>query len=92
LAKILTATPFQKFEVLDCVFAMDAHKGGFLETADPSEAFNGVKQKLSDKCDELGGDAVIACHFEYRSAVDEGFFGHKLVLEIFGYGTAVRFL
>lgn len=78
----------RSYEIIDAIFAMDSNKEGFIAGVDPNKAFEGVKQQLSKKCSSLGGDAVIDCEFEYRVAVD----GKKQTVEIFAYGTAVRFL
>lgn len=82
----------QNYQILDVVFAMDSHKEGFLSAADPNKAFEGVKKQLEAKCLALNGNAVINCEFEYRVAVGDGFVGKKQVMEIFAYGTIVRFI
>ena len=82
----------QNYQILDTIFAMDSHKEGFLSSANPGKAFEGVKEQLEKKCKSLGGDAVINCEFEYRNAVGEGMIGKKLIIEIFAYGTAVKLL
>ena len=80
-----------KYEIIDAIFALDSHKGGFFSGGvDPAKAFGGVKAQLRKRCEELGGNAVIHCQFEYRNAEAEGFVGKKQVIEIFAYGTAVR--
>lgn len=79
------------YQVIDTIFAIDSNKEGFLSGADPNIAFNGVKEQLRRKCASIGGDAVIFCQFQYRVAVDTGLRGTKQVVEIFAYGTAVRF-
>lgn len=80
----------QKYTIVDVIFAMDSHKEGFLSSADPNKAFEGVKAQLTKKCKALGGDAVINCQFEYRVAVGDGLMNKKQVIEIFAYGTAVK--
>jgi len=80
-----------QYAVVDCIFAFDHAEERFLAGTDPHQAFNGVKQKLKDRCMELGGDAVINTNFEYRSAHAEGLFGAKQVIEIFAYGTVIQF-
>lgn len=79
----------QNYHIIDTIFAMDSHKEGFLTSADPGKAFAGVKQQLTKKCSELGGNAVINCQFEYRAAVGHGVVSKKQIIEIFAYGTAV---
>ncbi|WP_276356884.1 hypothetical protein [Cohnella caldifontis] len=90
---ILIATGDLKgsYEVVDTIFAVDSHKEGFLKSADPNLAFEGVKDQLRKKCAQLRGDAVINCQFEYRVAVSDGLMSKKQVMEIFAYGTVVRF-
>jgi uncharacterized protein YbjQ (UPF0145 family) len=50
-----------------------------------------VKQQLRRSCHALGGDAVINCEFEYRVAIAPGLLASNQVVEIFAYGTAVRY-
>ena len=81
------------YEVIDAVFALDSCKEGILWGADPSKAFEKVKNKLRKKCKELDGDAVINCQFEYRYTDTINTFNvDKEVVEIFAYGTAVYFI
>ena len=88
--KITTGGLDQAFEVIDAIFATDSNKEGFFSGADPGKAFEGVKKQLRSQCEELGGQAVVNCQFEYRVAVSDGVFGAKQVMEIFAYGTAVK--
>lgn len=80
------------YEILDAIFAVDSHQEFFLVSADPNKAFAGVKKQLASKCRALDGDAVIDCEFEYRVAVADGLMSKKQVMEIFAYGTAIRFI
>lgn len=80
------------YEIIDAIFAMDSHKEGIIASADPNKAFEGVKTQLSNKCRSFGGDAVIDCSFEYRVAVGDSIAGKKQVMEIFAYGTVVKFI
>ena len=82
----------QSYQIIDTIFGLDSHKAGYFSNADPNKAFDGVKKQLIDRCKKLKGDAVVNCQFEYRVAVDSGLFGSKQVVEIFAYGTAVRFV
>ncbi len=81
----------QPYKVIDTIFALDANKEGIFSGADPNAAFNGVKEQLRKKCANIGGDAVIYCQFQYRVAVGDGLMNKKQVVEIFAYGTAVKF-
>jgi len=90
--KISTGRVSHSFEVIDTVFAIDSHKEGFWSgAADPNKAFDGVKQQLIKKCEQLGGDAIQNCQFEYRNAVHDGLLTKRQVLEIFAYGTVIKF-
>jgi len=80
------------YEIIDAIFALDSHKEGILGSVDPGKAFEGVKRQLRHICRELGGDAVIYCQFEYRNTTADGFLGKKPAIEIFAYGTAVKYL
>jgi len=81
------------YEVIDAIFALDSHKEGFFSgAANPEKAFDGVKEQLRKRCAELGGSAVISCQFEYRVALADGLLGKKQSIEIFAYGTAIRFI
>lgn len=93
LIKVSTSGVSRPFEVVDVIFAFDSHKEGFLESgADPTRAFVKVVNRLRSICAELGGDAVINCQFDYRYAVGESMMGNaKQVVEIYAYGTAIRF-
>ena len=52
-----------------------------------------VVNRLRAICAELGGHAVINCQFDYRYAVGSSMMGNaKQVVEIYAYGTAIRFL
>lgn len=80
----------QDYTIIDTLFAMDSSKGGVLFSANPGEAFKGVKAQLVKACKAAGGNAIINCQFEYRVAVSQGLMGSKQVFEIFAYGTAVK--
>lgn len=82
----------EPYEVIDAVFALDANDATWVSGADPSKAFDGVKSRLRSICHNLGGDAVVNCLFQYRSALaDGGLFGKRQAIEILAYGTAVKF-
>ncbi|MGM9959379.1 MAG: hypothetical protein ACI32B_09045 [Erysipelotrichaceae bacterium] len=79
------------YEIIDAIFAIGSTTEKFFSGINANDAFEGVKNELRKKCEALGGQAVIDCSFEYRVAVAQGAFGGtKQVIELFGYGTAVR--
>lgn len=93
MAIIISTGDIRKnYEIIDTIFAVDSHKEGFMQAADPNKAFEGVKEQLRKKCTSLKGDAVINCEFEYRVAVADGIMSKKQVMEIFAYGTAVKYV
>jgi len=89
--KISTTDIEQDYEILDAIFALDSSTAKIFSNANPGVAFDGVKKQLQDACTSLGGNAVIGCQFEYRNALADGLFGAKQAIEIFAYGTAVKF-
>jgi hypothetical protein len=80
----------QPYFVFDTLIALDSHEAEMFSDADPAMAFDGVKVQLRIKAHALSADAVICCQFEYRVAVEHGFFGSRQAIEIFAYGTAVK--
>lgn len=76
------------YQVIDTIITVSSDTAGFFRGADPSRAFDGVKAMLRTKCQQIGGNAVINCQFEYRMALD----GKKQCIELFAYGTAVKLL
>lgn len=89
---VITGELNMNYQVIDCVFALDSHKEGILSLADPKQAFEGVRTQLRQQAVNLGADSIINCQFEYRTKAEANLFGsgHKEVIEIFAYGTAVR--
>jgi hypothetical protein len=83
------------YQVIDVIFAIDSadksaltHRAG----ADPGTAFNKVKMQLRHQCAVRGGDAVMQCQFSYRGADRPNLPAGKQMVEIFAYGTAVKFV
>jgi hypothetical protein len=95
LITIATGDIHVPYDPIDAIFAFDSHTtGGDLlggGAGDPNRAFDGVKRQLRVLCRQLGGHAVINCEFEYRMAVSAALLGSNQVVEIFAYGTAVRY-
>ena len=87
---VITGDLNMNYQIIDSVFAIDNHKGGWIMGADPGVAFAGVREQLRKKAKKVGGNAVINCIFEYRVAVQQGIIGSSQVMEIFAYGTVVR--
>ena len=83
---------FFQINVVDCIFALDCTQETLFTSTNPALAFDGVKKQLKEQCLELGGQAVISTQFEYRSALADGFLGKKNAIEIFAYGTVVRWI
>ena len=91
---ILSTTNIDRpYDVLDVVFVVHGQEaGGFLGTGgiDMNSAMTNVKKLLIEKAKGLGADAIVGCDFEQRIAVNPGMV-NKQVLEIFAFGTAVKF-
>ncbi|MCM8529663.1 MAG: YbjQ family protein [Lentisphaeraceae bacterium] len=87
---VSTGRPCYQYEIIDTVFALDSNTETLFSGADPSKAFQGVKAQLKQIGKDMRADAIIDCHFEYRSAVDKGLLSDSHCIEIFAYGTAVR--
>ncbi len=85
---VSTGPPPTMFEVIDIVFAVDsAGVTGFWKPGvDVSAAFEKVKARLKISAFQLGADGVFNCHFEYRDVAEQR------LIEIFAYGTAVKFM
>ena len=94
LVPITTGDLAVPYEPIDAIFAIGSHTYADLfggAKGDPNLAFDGVKRGLRRLCYSRGGDAVVSCQFEYRVAVSSGLLAANQVVEIFAYGTAVRF-
>jgi hypothetical protein len=90
-----TGEPGRPYQVIDVVFAIDtADPNAFTRRAgvDPGAAFNKVKMQLRHQCTTRGGDAVIQCRFSHRVAEGPSYSSGKQAVEIFAYGTAVKFV
>ncbi len=88
---ICTGHPGKDYEVIDIVFTIDSHNPGLFQDTKAEIAFEKLRNSLRQAGTNVDADAVIDCQFEYRMATGGGVFGNKPVLEIFAYGTAVRF-
>jgi uncharacterized protein YbjQ (UPF0145 family) len=86
---VVTSSVCRKFEVIDSVHELASQDRG-LYSADLQSIFEMVKNKLRAKCVELGGDAVLNCHFSERSAGTGGLLSTQ-VIEMWAYGTIVKF-
>lgn len=90
---ISTGDLHKPYEILDVIFAIGSSTAkGWGSSVNSGKAFDEVKDLLETKCKKLGGNAVINCQFEYRNAVESKLIGKdNQVLEIFAYGTAVKY-
>ena len=91
---ILTTTNIDKpYDVLDIVFILhgETAKGMLgVDGVDINSAMANAKKLLIQKATALGADAIIGCDFEQRVAMSGGMV-NKQVLELFAFGTAVKF-
>ena len=82
------------YRILDTIITVKAHQAGYFDSANPSTAFDGIKNELRTIAYDMEADAVIYCQFEYRVGAEQGmlsgYLGGKQFVEIFAYGTAVK--
>ena len=90
---ISTTNICEKYRVIDTIFIIDQYKpkgifgaGGF----DFESDFETTKQKLAERAESIGGNAVIGCDFEVRMAVSQ--MGSSQVFEVYCFGTVVEIL
>ena len=86
--KVITSSIMSSFTAIDSVHVVASQEGG-LRGVELDSIFELVKHKLRLKCYELGGDAVISCHFSERAAHSGGIVASQ-VIEIWAYGTVVK--
>ena len=86
---VVTSDVGRAYDVVDSVCDLSAQDAGFAGI-ELQVVFRHVKNKLRARCIELGGDAVINCHFSQRAAHSGGLVATQ-VIEIWAYGTVVRF-
>lgn len=95
------------YEGIGVLFALDSADEGILGAmmqyafngslgADPGKAFDKVIKQLQYQCYNRGGNAVINCQFQHRVSNSRGIGGTGIgvtqAVEIFAYGTAVKFM
>ena len=90
LVEISTGAPSWEYDTIDTIFVIDTLDKKFFSSTSPNLAFEGAKTQLKNQVQELGGDAVINCKFDYRISAGHGIFGVMHDLEIFAYGTVVK--
>lgn len=87
---ITTGPPPFNYEVIDTIIVLDTLSKNYIAKTGTSAAFEGIKKKLRKRAATLDAEAVINCHFDYRTSAGHGIFGVIHDLEIFAYGTLVR--
>jgi len=91
--KVTTGDVKREYDIVQVVFnigASSAGSFGFI-AASPEKAFRSAEAQLKYQAMQLGCDAVIHTQFEHRVTVDKGVVGTNQGLEVFAYGTAVKF-
>ncbi len=81
----------KKYEILDVIFAFGTPENKMFKTNNPLEAFPKVSEELKMIAGDMHADAIVHACFDYRVAVRQGCGSNATVVEVFGYGTAVRF-
>jgi uncharacterized protein YbjQ (UPF0145 family) len=85
---VVTSGICQEYDVIDSIHELASQDAGFAGH-DLNSIFEKVKNKLRERCLQLGGDAVIDCHFSERSAHSGGLVATQ-VIEMWAYGTVVK--
>jgi uncharacterized protein YbjQ (UPF0145 family) len=94
--KITTGDIKQNYEIVKIVFQLGSDQGGAMGSlfgtgGSPEAAFDKAEAQLKLKAFELGCNYVINAVFDHRIAVGKTVSGGgNHVIEVFGYGTAVK--
>ena len=91
--KVTTGDIKKDYEIESLVFNIGASSGslGFIGPS-PDKAFRDAEAQLKIQAAKLNCDAVIHTQFEHRITVDKGLITDNQGVEVFAYGTAVRFI
>lgn len=81
-----------KYQPLNVVFAVGGSAAGLFRAASPQLAFEEARRQLQLASVKLGGNAVVACRFQYESQVTQFLGCSTTNFLVTGYGTVVRFL
>ena len=72
------------------MFAVGGSRGGLFQSPSPQLAFEAARFQLQLAAVRLGGNAVVACRFDYQSLASAGGCSGAS-FTVSGYGTVVRF-
>lgn len=81
-----------KYHPLNVVFAVGGSAEGLFQVASPQLAFEEARRQLQLASVKLGGNAVVACRFNYDSQVTTFLGCSTTKFTVTGYGTVVRFV
>lgn len=88
---LTTGDLHRPYELVDCICFVSSQDRGLAGRNVLDAAFEDAKRGLRKLCADLGGEAVVGCHFSERSAHSGGLLPTQ-VIEIWSYGTAVKFV
>tara|TARA_B110000285_G_C14968619_1_gene535389 strand:+ start:92 stop:484 length:393 start_codon:yes stop_codon:yes gene_type:complete len=90
--KVTTGDIKKNYEIECVVFNIGASSGmlGFIGPS-PDAAFRNAEAQLKIQAANLNCNAVIHTQFEHRITVSKGVIGNNQGIEVFAYGTAVKF-
>ena len=90
--KVTTGDIKKNYEIETVVFNIGSSDGmlSFIGPS-PDSAFRNAEAQLKIQAANLNCDAVIHAQFEHRITVSKGAFGPNQGIEVFAYGTAVKF-
>jgi hypothetical protein len=81
--------PF-RYDIVDLVFAHGNSTEGAMKGVQPVQAFQLLVNWLGQTALQIGANAVIHIHLEFRVVAGQGVLGPKQAFEVYGYGTAVK--
>ena len=80
------------YEIIDVILTSEAiEEGVFKDPTAMDRSLEGLKEKLREKCVELGGNAVIKCKFKHEAVCRPQMLYYGIVVSILAYGTVVKF-
>lgn len=89
---ISTGAITRPHQVIDAVIAVEQIEAGRFSTMKANHAFEEVKAQLRQMCQQLEGDAIINCRFQYHLAANQDLKQPDPAFQVFAYGTVIKLL
>jgi len=90
--KVTTGDIKRDYEIERVIFNIGASVESWFNSASPDRAFREAEAQLKVQANDLGCDAVIYTQFEHRVTVSQGVISSNQGIEVFAYGTAIKFI